>query len=121
MIDLIRHPLYQPIPFLLITVIWIPFLKYKTANAAWNTAGLLYMGYIVCNTVFIWYSDGMWSYFFISLAMSVLYVFVAGTLVPALIRLLRITGPGESAMIFLWIIYHPVVLLFVMLIRWMFG
>ena len=116
--DLLRQPWNQSGFFLLITLLIVPFLKWKTANAPWNVAGLSYIGFIVVNSIFLWFTESTWMYFFTSLAISLAYVLVAGTLVQFLIRLLKIEGPGESAMIFLTIIYHPVALLMVILLKW---
>jgi hypothetical protein len=115
---LLRQPLYQAGFFLLLTVVLIPFLRAKGPNAIWNVAGVLYIGFIFANAIFFWFEDGTWSYFFISLAYSVLYLLLAGGLVSSLINALKIDGSGESAMVFLFIIYHPVILLFVILLRW---
>jgi hypothetical protein len=43
---------------------------------------------------------------------------LAGVLVSLLIKALKVDGSEESAMIFLFIIYHPVILLLVILLRW---
>lgn len=92
-----------------------------SANAMWNTAGVLYIGFILANAVFLLFADGTRAYFFISLACSLAYILAAGILVSGLIRVLKINGSGESAMIFLSVIYHPVVLLLMVLLKWMIG
>lgn len=117
-LHLLRQPLYQAILFLLITLISIPFLTSKNANAVWNVAGVLYVGFILTNAVFFWFADGTWTYFFISLGYSLLYILAAGIMVPSLIGALKISGSGESAGIFLFIIYHPLILLFIVLVKW---
>src|SRR6186713_450378 len=98
---LLRQPLYQVVIFLLMTVLSIPFLRGKSANAVWNVAGVLYIGFILNNAVFVFFEEGVWIYFLISLAYSLLYILVAGILVSLLIGALKITGSGESAMVFL--------------------
>lgn len=118
-LHLLRQPLYQLVLFLLITLISIPFLSAKSANAVWNVAGVLYIGFIFMNAVIFWFEDSIWSYFFISMAFSLLYILVAGILVSLLIGALKIVGSGESATIFVFVIYHPVILLLVMLLKWL--
>ena len=115
---LLRQPFYQVGFFLLFTMILIPFLRAKGPNAIWNVAGVLYIGFIFANAIFFWFEDGTWWYFFISLICSILYLVLAGVLVSLLIKALKVDGSEESAMIFLFIIYHPVILLLVILLRW---
>ncbi|MEO8475015.1 MAG: hypothetical protein ABI477_22630 [Chryseolinea sp.] len=115
---LLRQPVYQCVFFLLITVLFVPFLRRKTANAVWNLAGIFYIGFICTNGVFLFFDDGVWSYFFISLACSLGYILVAGMSVSLLVSALKISGSGESAMIFITIIYHPLVLLAMILLEW---
>lgn len=117
-LHLLRQPLYQALLFLLLTLISIPFLSSKNANAVWNVAGVLYAAFILANAVFIWFADNTWTYFFISLGYSLLYILIVGVLVPSLISALKISGSGESAGIFLFIIYHPLILLFIILVKW---
>jgi hypothetical protein len=62
----------------------------------------------------------IWPYFFISLLCSVGYLLVVSFLAPLLIQLQRAEGSGESAMIFLVIIYHPFILLLMFLAKWMY-
>jgi cation transporter-like permease len=78
----------------------------------------LYIAFILTNAVFLLFEDSTWTYFFISLASSLLYILVAGSLVSLLIRVLKIRGSGESAMIFVSIIYHPVILLLMIFVKW---
>jgi hypothetical protein len=118
LVHLLRQPLYQVGFFLLLTMVLIPLLRAKGPNAIWNVAGVLYIGFIFANAIFFWFEDGIWSYFFISLVYSLLYLLLAGVLVSLLIEALKIDGSGESAMIFLFIIYHPVILLMVILLKW---
>ena len=116
--DLLHQPLYQLVFFLLLTMLSVPFLMAKKANATWNVTGILYVAFIFTNAVFFWFADGTWSYFFISLAVSVLYILAAGVVVSFLINALKISGSGESGMIFLVVIYHPVVLLLIVFVKW---
>ena len=117
----LHRPLYQLFFFLLMTVLLVPFVGSKNANATWNVAGLLYVGFIFTNAVFILFDDRIWTYFFVSLAYSLVYIVVAGIIVSLLIRALKVKGPGESAMIFVSILYHPVVLLLMILLKWIIG
>lgn len=117
-LSLLSRPLYQSIFFILITLIIAPFLKGKPANAFWNFAGVLYIGFILVNSVFLLFEESVWKYFFISLGLSVVYVLIAGTMIEFLIKLLKVEGSGESGMIFLFVIYHPVVLLVIIFGKW---
>jgi cation transporter-like permease len=100
------------------TTLVVPFVSSKSANAVWNVAGLLYVGFIFANAVFILFDDHIWTYFFVSLAYSLVYIVVAGIIVSLLIHALKVKGSGESAMIFVSILYHPVVLLLMILLKW---
>ena len=120
-IHLVRQPLYQLAFFLLLTLLLIPFIGMKSSNAAWNVAGVLYIGFIFINALCSWFEESMWTYFFISIGYSLLYILLAGILVSLLVSALKISGSGESAMIFMFIIYHPVILLFVILLKWIIG
>jgi hypothetical protein len=117
-INLLHQPPYQALLFLLLTLLIIPLIRAKSANAVWNLAGMLYVGFIFSNTVFFWFEDGTWAYFFISLGLSLAYILAAGILVPMLINALKISGSGESATIFVFIMYHPVILLLMILVKW---
>jgi hypothetical protein len=116
--DLLRQPLYQVAFFLVITTLSVPFLRARSANAIWNVAGVLYVGFMIANTVFFFFEDAIWKYFFISLVSSLVYVLIAGMLVSFFVSALKKTGSGESAMIFVSIIYHPVILLLMILLKW---
>lgn len=120
LLPFLQKPFDQSGFFVLLTLVIIPFLRRKTANASWNVAGLMYLAFIVTNSIVQYFVENTWSYFFTSLGISVLYVLVIGTIVEWLIGRLKISGSGESATIFLFIIYHPVVLLGVILIRWIY-
>jgi hypothetical protein len=120
-IHLLHQPFYQSVFFLLMTLLLAPFVRSRSANATWNVAGILYVGFMFTNAVFILFEDRIWTYFFVSLAFSLVYILVAGMLVSLLIRVLKVTGSGESAMIFVSILYHPVILLLMILLKWIIG
>lgn len=119
--DFIHPPLYQLIFFVLLTAVSVPFFKNKDANRIWNIAGLFYIGFILTNSVLAWFAEASWVYFFTSLGCSLLYIVIIGILISVFIRLLKLNGSGETAMIFIYIIYHPILLLLVIGVKWVFG
>jgi hypothetical protein len=117
-LDPLRHPLYQFGFFYLATVLSVPFLRRRKADTIWNLAGLFYVLFIAVNSIFQLFADSTWTYFFISVLVSAAYAFLGGSMLEYLIKALKIEGSGESAMIFLIVLYHPVVLLLMVLLRW---
>jgi hypothetical protein len=83
-------------------------------------AGVLYVAFILTNTAFIWVADKPWIYLLISIGLSVLYVFLIGLISTGYCKLVETEGSGESGMIFLVVMYHPVLLLLVILIKWLY-
>lgn len=116
--DLLYQPIYQVAFFLVLTVLLAPLFGARNPNAVWNTSGLLYVGFMIMNAVYLFLGDGQWAYFFISLGCSLLYIALAGIAASSIIKVLRLDGSGESAMIFLSVIYHPFILLATMFLRW---
>lgn len=119
-INYIRGPHYQVILCLSIIILLFVIIRPAQLDRLWVIAGVLYLVFILINAISIWFADHVWSYFFYSLLISVLFLFVANGLVNLYSKLWQLEGSGESSMIFLVIIYHPVLLLAVMLVRWFF-
>lgn len=117
-LDLIYKPLYQLIFFVLLSVLFISFKKHNDANNIWYIAGLFYIGFILTNSALAWFAETGWGYFFISLAYSLLYILVVGIIISAFIHLFKLNGSGEAAMIFIYVIYHPILLLLVIGLKW---
>ena len=120
-VDLLRQPLYQFLLCLFVTILLLPFLRKRSPDAIWSAAGTCYIGFIFINAVGFLFEDHLWRYFFTSMGFSLLHILISGILVSALIGVLKQKGSGESAMIFLTVIYHPAILLFIMLIKWIIG
>lgn len=113
-----QKPFIQSLVFLFVTLCGIVFLNPKNVDNAWNIAGLVFIAFIVVNAVCIWFADNRMHYFFYSLGFSVFYLACIAILLPIGIRLLNIEGSGESAMVFIFILYHPVLLLMVLFVKW---
>jgi hypothetical protein len=116
--DWLQKPFYQLLVFVLLTLVVVVIVRPVKADNAWVIAGIVYVCFIVFNTVLIGFADKQWYYFLISLGFSILFLLAIGVLIPGLIKIMKIEGSGESAMIFLIIIYHPLTLLLMMFLRW---
>jgi hypothetical protein len=90
----------------------------KNAENTWNIAGFVFIGFMLINSIFISFTPNSWKYFFYSLGFSVLYLVSISVMIPAFIKILKIEGSAEGAMIFIFIIYHPVLLLFMLFLKW---
>jgi len=116
--ELLQRPFVQVLFFILLTIISVFIIRPKNTDTAWSLAGYVFIGFILLNSVLICTVSNSWSYFFYSLGFSILYLGIIAILIPATIKLLKIEGSGESAMIFIYIIYHPVLLLFMLFLKW---
>ncbi|WP_339814151.1 hypothetical protein [uncultured Imperialibacter sp.] len=114
----LQKPLYQLLFFVPLTLIVLVLVRPLKADNAWMIAGIVYGCFIVVNTVLVGFADKPWYYFLISLGFSVVYLIAMGVLIPGLINFMKMEGSGESAMIFLLIIYHPLALMIVMFLKW---
>jgi len=120
LIYFIQKPLYQwltfvALAFILLFIIFRP----RQEDTIWVIAGVTYLAFMFVNTVFIWTAESMWSYFFFSLLFSVLYLAAASAMTSVYSEMVDTKGSGESGMIFLVIIYHPFLLLLVVLVKWL--
>jgi hypothetical protein len=115
---LIQKPAYQAILFLLLTPIVIFVLQPKSADVAWTIAALAFALFLLVNAVMLWFDDSPWRYFFYSVGFAVGYIVIIGVVMPYVLKVLRLTGSQESSMAFLILMYQPVALLLVMLIKW---
>ena len=115
---LLQKPFIQAAFFLLLTIPSILIIGPKTADKAWLIAGLVFIGFMLTNALYIAFISDTWRYFFYSLGGSVVYLCVIAVLMPALLKALSIEGSAESAMVFISIIYHPVFLLLVVFLKW---
>ena len=118
--QLIQQPLYQGLFCVLMTIVVACIVKPKTADKLWVICGLLYCFFIVVNAVLSFWAVTTWPYFFLSLGVSLLYLAVIASIVKVLLKVLKLEGSEESAMVFLVIIFHPVVLLLAVFLKWIF-
>jgi hypothetical protein len=116
--DWLQKPFYQLLFFIPLTFVVLVIVRPVKTDNAWVIAGIVYGCFIVVNTVLVGFSDKPWYYFLISLGFSILYLLAIGVLIPGLIKVMKIEGSGESAMIFLIIIYHPLALMLMMFLKW---
>jgi hypothetical protein len=116
--ELLQKPFVQMATFVLLTIPAVFIIGPKNADHVWTIAGFIYIGFIFVNSILICTVSNSWNYFFFSLGFSVLYLVSVSIIITTLIKLLKIEGSGESAMTFLFIIYHPVFLLFVLFLKW---
>ncbi|MDB5255890.1 MAG: hypothetical protein JWM14_585 [Chitinophagaceae bacterium] len=116
--QLIQKPVYQALLFVLLTLVLAWIVKPKTADKIWVIGGLMYCFFILTNFVLSFWAIDTWSYFFISLGFSLLYLAVIVLVVKVLMKMLKLEGSEESAMIFLVIIFHPFFLLLAIFFKW---
>ncbi len=117
-VEWLQRPYIQALLFILLTLLFVFIVRPKNADKTWSTAGLLFIVFMLVNSVLICTVSNSWSYFFYSLGCSVLYLGTIAIIIPFLTKILKIEGSGESAMVFIWIIYHPIVLLIVLSLKW---
>lgn len=116
--ELLQRPFVQVLLFILLTILSVFISGPKNADNTWVIAGYVFIGFMLVNSILICFASNSWSYFFISLGFSVLYLVSISIIIPAIIKVLKIEGSAESAMIFIFIIYHPVFLLFMLFLKW---
>lgn len=119
--ELLQKPFVQVLFFLVITILAIFIISPKNADNTWNAAGVVFIGFMLVNSILICTVTNSWSYFFYSLGFSLLYIACIAILIPALIKILKIEGSAESAMVFIFILYHPLFLLLMLLLKWGYG
>lgn len=118
--ELLQKPFLQVLLFLLLTILSVFISKPGNADATWVRAGYGFIGFMLVNSILICTVPESWSYFFYSLGFSVAYFLCVGILVSVIIKILKLEGTEESAMIFLFIIYHPVFLLVMLFFKWVY-
>ena len=116
--QLIHKPFYQSLIFILFTILVTIIIKPKTADHLWVICGCIYGLFMLTNAVLAFSAVDIWSYFFISLGISILYLCMTAVTVNMLMHILKLTGSQESAMIFMVVIFHPIVLLMAVFLKW---
>jgi hypothetical protein len=119
-VELLQKPFIQALFFILITILSVFIIGPKDADSTWVIAGYIFIGFMLVNSILICTVSNSWSYFFYSLGFSALYLVSIGIIISTSIKLLKIEGSAESAMIFIFIIYHPVLLLFMLFLKWVY-
>jgi hypothetical protein len=115
---LIQKPAYQALLFSLLTPIFIFVIQPKSADKAWVIAVCIFVLFLIVNAGLLWFNDSPWRYFFYSIGFTVGYLLLIAIIMPALLKVMRLDGSGESAMAFLVLIYQPFALLLVMFAKW---
>ncbi len=118
---LIQKPAYQALLFLLLTPILIFVFQPRTADMAWLIVVYTFCLFLVVNAGLLWFSNSPWHYFFYSIGFALAYLLLIAIIMPGLLKVLQLKSSGESAMAFLILIYQPVALLLVMLVKWIVG
>ncbi|UXP30607.1 hypothetical protein N6H18_09595 [Reichenbachiella agarivorans] len=119
-LELLQRPFVQYSLFVVLTILSILLTIPKNADTTWILAGYIFIGFIVVNSIFLGFAAHNWSYILYSLGFSILYLASIAGIVPGLIKLLKIEGSDESAMIFIFVIYHPISLLCMMGLKWIY-
>jgi len=119
-ISYLHHPFYQFLFMQVLFVLVMIVIRPVQLERVWVMAGVHYISFILLNGVMCWFAEGVWMYFLYSMVFSVLFLLCANGLINLYSNWKSVGGSGESSMIFLVIIYHPFVLLAVMLARWVF-
>lgn len=111
-------PYVHTLVFVAVTLAVFGLLRQKDADGVYTVAGIAYGAFILTNSVLMYLAQSSWSYFFTSLLFSITYIIAIAIVSTIYIRIAKIPGSGESAMVFLIILYHPAVLLLVMAVKW---
>jgi hypothetical protein len=114
----LQKPAYQALLFLLLTPVLILVIQPKSADTAWVIAACTFVLFLIVNAGLLWFDNSPWRYFFYSIGFAVGYLLIIAIIMPGLLRVLKLESSGESAMAFLVLIYQPVALLLVMLVKW---
>ena len=101
---------------LLVLLIWRP----KEVDTVYTISGVIYAVFIVVNCVLIFFVPRVWPYFFYSMLFSVLYIIAMAMLIEVYNRIRATDGSGESGMIFLVIMYHPLAALLAIFFKWLY-
>ena len=120
LLQLFHKPAYQAFFFILLTIVLALIIRPRSAEKVWVMCGVMYCFFIVTNSVLSFWAAEVWSYFFLSLGFTLLYLILIAVIVKIIVSALKLAGSEESAMIFLVVIFHPVALLLVLFLKWAF-
>lgn len=118
--QLLHKPAYQALLFVLLTIVLAVVVRPKNAEKVWVLCGVVYCLFIATNSALSFWAVEVWSYFFLSLGFTIVYLFAIAIIVKVIIKALKLAGSEESAMVFLVVIFHPIALLLVLLLKWAF-
>jgi len=116
--ELMQKPLYQALFFALLSIGLIVVIRPKIPNTVYKATGIVYGGFILVNSLFIFFAPSVWPYFFYSLLCSIGYVALLAMTNSTYIKQRKLKGSSASAMVFLMIIYHPIALLICIFFSW---
>ncbi|MFK7740105.1 MAG: hypothetical protein AB8H80_07245 [Planctomycetota bacterium] len=119
MFAILEDPLPLAVAFASVTLLSLP-LGRRTAGRMWGTAGTVYGCYILTSSLCALLALDILPFAITTLGCSALYMIFVGGVVQVLIKLFKIQGSSEGAMVFLIIIYHPITLLVAAGIRWVY-
>lgn len=106
----LEFPWIQALSGLLATIMMIPMVRPRSSDPVYNTGGFIYGVFILVNAGFQFSAARPGIYFLISMVSSVVYIFLSYQICRMYIgRIYRIEGGDESSMVFLMIMYHPLV------------
>jgi hypothetical protein len=120
LLNSIYRPWYQALFCIVLMLVLVAIIRPDKEDSLWVIAGLSFVLFMLLNSAMIWASPTQWTYFFLSLLISVAYLFAANVIVTGYVSSFNVKGSGESSMIFLVIIYHPFALLLVMFVKWLY-
>ena len=114
----IIRPYLQAVVFLLVSLLALLIVRPREVNAVYTLSGVIYALFIIVNCVMLFYVPKVWPYFLLSMLFSVLYLIAVALLIELYVRVFSASGDGESGMIFLVIMYHPLAALLAIFCKW---
>jgi len=100
--------------FLIALIVFDP----ETADRAYTIGGVSYAVLIATNCLIMMWAQNRWGYFGWSLLASLCFILISGLAIEFAVEVNNLTGSGESGMIFLIVIYHPLLLLTMIFGKW---
>jgi hypothetical protein len=116
--EFIARPFLQIVFFTLLSMVVVPAARPKNADSVFTIVGVIYMVFILVNSVAICFAPKVWPYFFNSLLFSIVFLLTLVLLASIYIDVTKTQGSGETAMVFLVVMYHPIALLLVIFLQW---
>ena len=76
LLPLLHRPLHQWLLFISVTLVVLLIIRPQKEDSLWVMAGVLYIGFILTNSAFIWAAERPWMYLLISFGLSIAYILV---------------------------------------------